>query len=116
MKKDLIDTTSNLKNIIDYSKSIDKEEIKYNKSIEKKEIVSNKTNEEEITPADIPANPTESTLWNNEDPIATKNPIEPTVIPINPANLDPEVFPLELLNASARENLLMSVLFKIILF
>ena len=47
MKKDLLNTTSNLKNIIDYSKSIDKEEIKYNKSIEKKEIVSNKTNEEE---------------------------------------------------------------------
>ena len=37
----------NLKNIIDYSKSINKEEIKYNKPIEKKEIVSNKTNEEE---------------------------------------------------------------------
>ena len=47
MKKDLLNTTSNLKNIIDYSKSINKEEIKYNKPIEKKEIVLNKTKEEE---------------------------------------------------------------------
>ena len=47
MKKDLLDTTSNLKNIIDYSKIINKEEIKYNKPIEKKEIVSSKTKEEE---------------------------------------------------------------------
>ena len=36
MKKDLLNTTSNLKNIIDYSKNINKEEIKYNKPIEKK--------------------------------------------------------------------------------
>jgi len=64
----------------------------------------NNANEEDINAVDNPVNATVLGSFHNESAIDITNPIHPAQSAINPANLDPDVLPLELLIASANEN------------
>lgn len=76
----------------------------------------NNTNEDDINPADKPAKAIEFGSFQKASKTDTINPIQPVHSDINPANLDPDVLPFELLIASANENFWIFVLFNIIQF